>query len=150
MRKTQNHSQFWTLFRQLPGVDLNDVNTCKDDYVWQASNMLTTSLNDFLERNPSGYKQMIAKLQNAVTTAKNTNGDIKIYRSGVLTRLQKYGVDTTNWTKVNAFLKQPQVAGKVMYELSVPELRNLITKLESMIAKKKAKDNETKRQMQMN
>ena len=93
---------------------------------------------------------MIDKLQNAVNTAKNANGDIKIYRSGVLTRLQKYGVDTTNWTKVNAFLKQPQVAGKVMYELSVPELRNLITKLESMIAKKKAKDNETKRQMQMN
>lgn len=150
MKKTQNHSQFWTLFRQLPGVDLSDVQTCKDDYVWQASNMLTTSLNDFLERNPTGYKQMISKLQNAITTAKNANVDIKLYRSGVLTRLQKYGVDTTNWTKVNAFLKQPQVAGKVMYELSVDEMRSLITKLESMIAKKRAKDAETNRQMQMN
>lgn len=143
MKKTHNHSQFWTLFAQMPGAD-------KEQLIWEASNMLTTSLNDFLEKNPSGYKSMIAKMQNAVSTSKTPNENIKLYRSGVLTRLQKYGVDTTNWTKVNAFLKQPQVAGKVMYELSVDEMRALITKLESMIAKKKVKDAELKRQTQMN
>ena len=143
MKKTHNHSQFWTLFAQMPGAD-------KEQIVWEASNMLTNSLNDFLENNPSGYKSMIAKMQNAISTAKKPNENITLYRSGVLTRLQKYGVDTTNWTKVNAFLKQPQVAGKVLYELSIDEMRALITKLESMIAKKKVKDAELKRQTQMN
>ena len=143
MKKTHNHSQFWTLFAQMPGAD-------KDQLVWESSNMLTNSLTDFLEKNPSGYKSMIAHMQNAISTAKCPNENIKLYRSGVLKRLQKYGVDTTDWTKINAFLKQPQITGKVMYQLSIDEMRTLITKLESMITKKKTIDAERKRQEQMN
>lgn len=138
MKKTHNHSQFWTLFAQMPGAD-------KEQLIWEASNMFTTSLTDFWENRPSDYKCMISKMKNAVSTAKKPNENIKLYRSGVLTRLQKYGVDTTNWTKVNAFLKQPKIAGKVIYELSIDELKLLIPKLESMITKKKVKASEINR-----
>lgn len=60
---------------------------------------------------------------------------IKRQRSGVLKRLQKLGVDTTNWVAVNTFLRNPRIAGKSLYELSGDELQSLIPKLESILKK---------------
>ena len=151
MKKTQNHSKFWSLLRQLPGVDLNDVNTCKDDYVWQSSNMLTTSLSEFLDKNPSGYKAMIANMHRTIASMRpQNNTDIKIYRSALLKRMQKYGIDTTDWTKVNGFLRQPKIAGKVMYDLTIDEIKALITKMESIMSKKDKERAEIKRLEQLN
>lgn len=60
---------------------------------------------------------------------------VKRQRSGVLKRLQKLGIDTTNWTNVNTFLCDPRIAGKSLYELSGDELQSLIPKLESILKK---------------
>lgn len=144
MKKTANHSQFYALFAQMPGAD-------KEQLIWEASNMLTTSLTDFLDKNPSGYKAMIAAMHRAVANMhKPDNADIKIYRSALLKRLQKYGIDTTDWNKVNGFLRQPRVAGKVMYDLSIDEIKSLIPKLEAINAKRKSEQAEVERMKQMN
>lgn len=64
---------------------------------------------------------------------------LKRQRSAVLKRMQQIGVDTTDWNRVNAFLRQPRIAGKPLYELDGQELDELIPKLESI--KKKMKEN---------
>ena len=64
---------------------------------------------------------------------------LKRQRSAVLKRMQQIGVDTTDWSLVNAFLRHPRVAGKPLYELDGDELEALIPKLESI--KKKLKEN---------
>lgn len=64
---------------------------------------------------------------------------LKRQRSAVLKRMQQIGVDTTDWNRVNAFLRQPRIAGKPLYELDGGELDALIPKLESI--KKKMKEN---------
>lgn len=56
-----------------------------------------------------------------------------------LKRMQQIGVDTTDWSLVNAFLRHPRIAGKPLYELDGDELEALIPKLESI--KKKLKEN---------
>lgn len=64
---------------------------------------------------------------------------LKRQRSPVLKRMQQIGIDTTDWSKVNAFLRHPRIAGKPLYELDGQELDELIPKLESI--KKKLKEN---------
>ena len=144
MKKTQNHSQFYVLLAKMPGVE-------KEELVWEASHMLTTSLSEFLDKNPSGYKAMIANMHRTIAKMRpQNNTDIKIYRSALLKRMQKYGIDTTDWTKVNGFLKQPKIAGKVMYDLSIDEIKNLISKMESIMTKRNIERAEIKRLEQLN
>lgn len=62
--------------------------------------------------------------------------ELKFYRSAVLKRLQKIGVDTTSWQAVNSYLSDKRIAGGPMYTLSVEQLKLLIPKLERICAKK--------------
>lgn len=59
-------------------------------------------------------------------------------RSIVMALLAKLGVyiDNESWQRVNAFLLQKKIAGKVLYEMSDTELDTLARKLRSMLAKK--------------
>lgn len=61
--------------------------------------------------------------------------ELKQYRSAVLKRMQRSGVDTTDWGAVNAYCLSPRIAGKKFRELDVQELIQLIPKLESILKK---------------
>lgn len=61
--------------------------------------------------------------------------ELKKYRSAVLKRMQRIGVDTTDWGAVNAYCLSPRIAGKKFRELDVQELIQLIPKLESILKK---------------
>lgn len=61
---------------------------------------------------------------------------IKRQRSGVLKRIQLLGIDTTSWDTVNAFLCNPRIAGKPLYELDSDELQAVIKRLEAIQKKK--------------
>lgn len=140
--KTQEskHGKFYKLLASLPDVN-------KEDLVWQYSNMVTISLQELYANNIVAYNHMIADLENLV---KNNQDYIKKLRSGVLHRMQKLGVNTTNWQDVNLFLNDKRIAGKLLYELSCDELNSLIMKLESMLAKQIIKSREVQRLKQCN
>lgn len=113
----------------------------KEDMVWQYSGMLTTSLREFYAKKPEEYKRMVADLAvkaqrppNPPKGGLNTDG-LKKLRSGVLKRLQLHGIDTTDWGRVNSFLVQPRIAGKLLFEMDGDELRRLIAKLEQILRK---------------
>ena len=57
-------------------------------------------------------------------------------RSGVLHQMQLYGIDTTDWNRVNAFCQDSRIAGKQFRELDTDELNALNTKLRMIIRKK--------------
>lgn len=61
---------------------------------------------------------------------------IKRQRSGILKRLQKLGIDTTDWNNVNAYLCDKRIAGKPLYELDSEELQALIRRLEQILKKR--------------
>ena len=61
-------------------------------------------------------------------------------RSGVLHQLQIYGIDTTDWNRVDAFCKDPRIAGKLFKELDADELNGLNAKIRIIIKKSKQVD----------
>lgn len=131
MKQTKNnHARFFALLAKLPGAD-------KEELVWTYSNMLTTSLSEFREKNYSGYKAMLDDLQKKVPQpkAEEIDREQKRLRSSVLLRLQKHGVDTTDWNTVNKFLESDKIAGKRLYAMTNDELQALIPKLESILRK---------------
>ncbi|MPL87610.1 hypothetical protein SDC9_33611 [bioreactor metagenome] len=68
-------------------------------------------------------------------------------RSDVMVTLDRLGVyvDNGDWQRVNAFLMQPRIAGKLLYQMSDDELLALNRKLRAMLAKKAEQDTEINR-----
>lgn len=62
--------------------------------------------------------------------------ELKRRRSAVLKRMQKIGVDTSDWGAVNAFCLHPRIAGKKFRDLEEEELITLVPKLEAILKKK--------------
>jgi Holliday junction resolvasome RuvABC DNA-binding subunit len=133
--KKHVHGRFFAALKQMPGAT-------KEDIVAAYTNGKTTSLSDFYYLNERGCRQMVSDLELKVKTLNTvsklqTDKIIKQKRSAILKRLQKHGVDTTDWRKVNAFLEQPKIAGKRLYEMTIDEMQALIAKLESILQKDK-------------
>lgn len=61
--------------------------------------------------------------------------ELKRRRSAVLKRLQRIGVDTTDWGAVNAYCLSLRITGKKFRELDEEELVRLVPKLESILKK---------------
>ena len=57
---------------------------------------------------------------------------LKKKRSLCLSLMQKLGVDTTDWQRVNAFCKSPKISGKEFARLGVKDLDALQVKLRAI------------------
>ena len=119
-----NHAQFFKLIQQLPEAK-------KEEIVWSYSNGATESLSAFLRDDPNGYTLMIKELNKRVQM--EIDRETKRLRSAILTRLQKYGIDTSDWHEVNRFLELPIVIEKTkineekrVNEITKEERRNLV------------------------
>ena len=145
MEKTNkvSHANFYRLLKLMPGVE-------KEQIVWEASGMLTGSLSELYEQRPEAYRKMIASMEKVIQ--KNTSPDevLKRYRSAIQHRLQKHGINTANWTEVNAFMKQPRICGRMLWELNTDDLKALLPKLEAILAKDTEIKEELERLKQMN
>lgn len=64
-----------------------------------------------------------------------TEREIRRRRSAVLKRMQRIGIDTTDWGAVNAFCLDARIAGKKFRDLDGEELILLVPKLESILKK---------------
>ena len=68
-------------------------------------------------------------------------------RSAVLKALEDLDVKAINgdWSHVNNFLKQPRIAGKVLYQCTAEELKALIPKLKAIAKKRRERIEEENR-----
>ena len=148
MNKTNktNYARFYSLLKQMPGAGTMDATSLKEDLVWQFTNLRTQSLKEMRE---SEYNSMCAHMQQVIDkhNAKmkkplsEQERALKAARSAVLTRLQKMGIDTTDFGKVDQFCMINKIAGKLFRHLTLDELKDLIPKLEAMMAKGYGKNN---------
>lgn len=134
MNKTGNYAEFYALLKKLPGA----TNGLKEDLVMQFTNGRTSSLR---EMKPHEYKAMCASMReaNIGMDEKVFSEEIKRRRSAVLKRMQKLGIDTTEWSNVDNFCLNPRIAGKRFAKLSIEDLALLVPKLESMLRKDEKK-----------
>lgn len=102
----------------------------KEGVVSQFTNGRTTSLREMTRKE---YDMMCDKFEGVtaklIRTAKDEQ---RKHRSQCLRLMQKLGIDTTDWTRINAFCQDQRIAGKVFSQLSNEELEQLSVKLRSI------------------
>lgn len=131
--KKRNYSRFYAVCKA-KGVDLE---LYKEDLISEFTHGRTTSLK---EMKDAEYEEMCDCLQNDRRASEN--GDAfqarrRKSRSAVLNRIQRLGIDTTDFSKVDAFCLNKRIAGKPFGMLTIEELDALVPKLEAMLRKPK-------------
>lgn len=131
----KNYARFYALLKQLPHAD-------KDTLVWQYTQGRTKSLK---EASKWEYDVMCRDMERVVNNDNKValkQAALRKARSGVLHQLQIYGLDTTDWATVDAFCKNPRIAGKLFRDLTIAELNSVNTKIRVIIKKQKEKEKE--------
>lgn len=130
MAGERNYARFYALLKQLPHAD-------KDTLVWQYTQGRTKSLR---EMSKWEYDVMCRDMERVVNNDNKValkQAALRKARSGVLHQLQIYGLDTTDWAIVDAFCKNPRIAGKLFRELTITELNEVNKKIRVIIKKQK-------------
>ncbi len=129
--KKRNYSRFYAICKA-KGIDLE---LYKDDLITEFTHGRTASLKEMTDAE---YDEMCDCLQNDRSRDESSEAYLarrRKSRSAVLNRIQRLGVDTTDFSKVNDFCQNRRIAGKPFGMLSVEELEALVPKLESMLRK---------------
>lgn len=133
----RDYRLFYALLRQHPNVD-------KEELVMQFTDGRTTHLTQMTDME---YQLMIGALEEASDPSR---AELKRWRSSALLRIGRLGINTIdNWDGINAFVSSNKIAGKPFYELRVPELQQLVRKLEAIERKGGLKSLEKKDEMEV-
>ncbi len=126
-QEVTNFARFYSLFNRLP------YNKCPEDtkcaFVAQVSGGRTTSLR---ELKLGEYYKLCEQLEDMLMP----HHERQKLRSCCLKLMQQYGVDTTDWNRINAFCQDSRIAGKPFRYIGIEELEKLARKLRAMIRKK--------------
>lgn len=129
----ESYGRFYAIFNRLPYK--GDRDEFKKSVVLQYTQNRTDHLHNMTEREYNdccaGLEKMLAPDARDVFIRER-----KKWRSSALHQLQLYGVDTTDWNKVNEFCKQPRIAGKEFKDLDCEELEALTKKMRVIIRKR--------------
>lgn len=135
MEQGFNYSRFYALLGRMPCPDRDEM---KRSLVLEYTGNRTDSLR---EMNIREYDRMCDDL---ARIDRDTERSVYVrerrkWRSRVLHQLQLIGVDTADWSRVNAYCQDPRIAGKPFRDLSPEELETLLVKLRSILRKQTAK-----------
>ncbi|MDE6113512.1 MAG: hypothetical protein K2G49_00450 [Muribaculum sp.] len=122
-REVTNYGRFFAAFNRL--TIHGDRDEARRQFVLQYTGGRTDSLRGMTHME---YTCLCIALEDV-----NANRDeIRRCRSIVLKLLQELGVDTTDWSRIDAFCLQPRISGKRFGQLSAPELMELDKKLRAI------------------
>ena len=132
MDKPENYAAFYGMLNRM---NTDDKEELKKHIVSECTSGRTDSLK---EMNLKEYRIALSAMEKMLspTWQEQMLRVIKKKRSSVLHQMQLYGIDTTNWNKVNAFCSDKRIAGKVFRELNVDELDELLVKIRKIRRKK--------------
>lgn len=119
--KSNPYGRFYGLLSRLPIHD----DGMKAQFVSRYTSGRTSSLK---EMRPDEYDRMC----NALEESLQSRDVLRSRRSSALRLMQRLGIDTTDWSRINAFCRDSRIAGKEFGRLSVSELDALSTKLRSI------------------
>lgn len=123
----ENYSRFYAIFNRLPHK--GDREELKSDLVRQATGGRTGSLREVTRRE---YEDLCSSLERTVPGAAVQSAilaELKRQRSIALHQMQKMGVDTTDWNRINSLCLDQRVAGKLFAHLTAEELAAMTKRL---------------------
>lgn len=121
----RNYHRFYASFNRLPGGDREDM---KEALVSSFTDGRTTSLKEMTSKE---YDALCASLEERT----GWKEQLRQKRSLCLKLMQKAGIDTTDWARVNDFCRNPRIAGKVFARLGMKDLEALQVKLRAIMHK---------------
>lgn len=125
MANERNYARFYTLLKKMPGAD-------KETLVGQYTDGRTTSLRETTRQE---YDCMCRDMEREAGYDEFVEGirrQLRRNRSVYLKLMQRLGVDTTDWVRVDNFCMHPRIAGKVFRRLDTEELEALAVKLRTI------------------
>lgn len=119
-QQIHNFGRFYTALRALG--NLMDRDEMKKTIVYQYTNGRTDSLH---EMTRAEYNRCCDDLERR----SGQKDELRKERSATLKLMQKLGVDTTDWNRINALCLDRRIMGKEFARISIEEHRELRTKL---------------------
>ena len=119
----KNFGRFYAALRQLP--DVVDADETKRVLVMQYTGNRTDSLREMLAEE---YDVCCRRMEELA----RDKAELRRRRSVCLRQMQRMGVDTTDWARVNDFCRHPRICGKPFAWLGVSELDALSRKLRAI------------------
>ena len=122
-QEVTNFARFYASFNQLPcSGDRDDM---KRDLVRQWTWNRTDSLREMTRVEYNACCEAMERLT-------GRKDEQKVKRSLCLKLMQKLGIDTTDWTRINCFCQDQRIAGKLFARLTNEELDALAEKLRAI------------------
>ena len=101
-KSIENFSRFYAALHRLPYTTDEDT---KESLVSLYTGHRTSSLREMTYEE---YDEMCRRLEDLT----DYRGRLKKWRSHVLHQMQRMGIDTSDWPRINAFCADPRIAGK--------------------------------------
>ena len=139
MQTITNFARFYAIFNRLPYS--GDREEFKKSVVLQYTWKRTEHLHEMTEREYNDCYTALEKIAPQKPSGRMSERqrffiERKKWRSSALHQLQLYGVDTTDWNRVNAFCMDSRIAGKAFRDLDCDELETLTKKMRAIIRKR--------------
>lgn len=128
-----NFARFYALFNKLPFN--GDREEFKKSIVLQYTWNRTYSLREMTRLEYKTCCEGLEKLAGVDERRQKMQEELKYWRSVCLRLMQKMGIDTSDWARVNDFCRNPRIAGKAFSQISSDELEQLAVKLRSIRCK---------------
>lgn len=129
-KRGKTHGRYTRFYGLIKGNDYID----KDEMVLQFTDGRTTHIN---EMTNAEFEEMCDMITDRKLEERNSYKEkVRKARSSVLCSIGRLGINTVdNWEEINAFLMSPKIAGKLLYEMDLQELKDLKRKLEAIARK---------------
>lgn len=125
-----NFARFYTSFNKLP-YD-GDREELKKSIVMQYTRNRTDSLREMTRKEYEVCCATLEKLSGQDERRQKLRDELRWQRSVCLKLMQKLGIDTSDWARINDFCRQPRIAGKPFARITTEELEQLAVKLRSI------------------
>ena len=139
--KTRNYARFYVLLNRMPSTDREEL---KAGLIRQFSDGRTDSLKELTDKEYTAMCDEMQRLTGGDKAREIYREELRRKRSTVLHLMQKMGIDTSDWDRVNDYCLHPRIAGKELRKLTTDELDVLAIKLRMIRRKDMEKDSSNK------
>lgn len=122
-----NFARFYASFNRLP-YD-GDREEFKKSIVLQYTWNRTDSLREMTRKEYGACCSALEKLAGQDEWLQKMRAELRYRRSVCLNLMQKLGIDTADWARINDFCRHPRIAGKPFARITKEELEQLAVKL---------------------
>lgn len=126
-QEVTNFARFYASFNKLQYA--GDKEEFKKSIVMQYTWNRTDSLREMTSKEYDVCCTALEKITGQDEWRQKLRNDLRRKRSVCLKLMQKLGIDTSDWARVNDFCRHPRIAGKTFARIDAEELEQLAVKL---------------------